>query len=187
MAARRAPTIRDWNVVVTARESGFVYTCELLEQLGPIKRTAYYNVLVMKVDDVDRFLATLDEWVAKDPAILTYLGRVVPAQHTFNFDDAQDFETKAREYALGWVSALAGKTFHVRMHRRGFKGRLTAQQEERFLDQVLLAALEQAGAPGLVSFEDPDAIICVETIDARAGMSLWSREDLARYPFLGLD
>jgi tRNA(Ser,Leu) C12 N-acetylase TAN1 len=35
-----------------------------------------------------------------------------------------------------------------------------------------------------VSFDNPDAIIAVETIGNQAGMSLWFREDLQRYPFL---
>jgi hypothetical protein len=34
----------------------------------------------------------------------------------------------------------------------------------------------------------PDAgrILQIETIDGRAGLSLWRREDLRRYPFLGV-
>ena len=34
---------------------------------------------------------------------------------------------------------------------------------------------------------DPDAILAVETIGTEGGMSLWTREDLTAYPFLGLD
>lgn len=45
------------------------------------------------------------------------------------------------------------------MHRRGFKGRLSSQNEERFLDEVLLDALEQMGKPGRITFEKPDVII----------------------------
>ena len=89
--------------------------------------------------------------------------------------------------ALSWVLELAQSAFHVRMHRRGFKGRLSSQDEERFLDSVLLAALEEAGTPGRITFEDPDAIISVETVGQRAGMSFWRRDDLERYPFLRLD
>ena len=82
---------------------------------------------------------------------------------------------------------LAGKSFHVRMHRRGFKEALPSQQEERMLDDVLLEALERTGQPGRIEFEDPDLILDVETVDQRAGMSLWTREQLERYPFLNLD
>jgi hypothetical protein len=73
------------------------------------------------------------------------------------------------------------------MHRRGFKGRLSSPDEERFLDEVLLVALDEAGVPGRISFEAPDAIIAIETVGKRAGMSFWRRADLENYPFLGLD
>jgi len=42
---------------------------------------------------------------------------------------------------------LAGKSFHVRLHRRGFKGRLSTAKEERFLDEALLDALDVLGHP----------------------------------------
>jgi tRNA(Ser,Leu) C12 N-acetylase TAN1 len=75
----------------------------------------------------------------------------------------------------------------VRLHRRGFKGRLSTPEEERFLDDALLEALQAAGTPCSLSFDDPDAIIQIETVGNRAGLSLWTREDLARYPFLRVD
>jgi hypothetical protein len=73
------------------------------------------------------------------------------------------------------------------MCRRGFKGRLSSMDEEHFLDGHLLGLLERAGTPGRITFDDPDAIISVETVGPRSGLSLWTREELARYPFLGLD
>ena len=44
---------------------------------------------------------------------------------------------------------LAGKNFHVRMHRRGFKGRISSHDEERFLDTILLEELGKIGNPNL--------------------------------------
>jgi hypothetical protein len=72
------------------------------------------------------------------------------------------------------------------LHRRGFKGGLSTPKEERFLDEALLDALEKQGTPGRIDFEDPDAVIQIETVDGRAGMSLWTRDDLRRCGFLGL-
>lgn len=179
--------MRDWNVVVSVHEDGFVYACELLEQLAPVRRSPYYNVLVMKVEDLPAFMDTLAEWIATDPVIMTYVSRVMPAQRTFDFVSVDEFEEKAREIARSWAPELADKSFHVRLHRRGFKGRLSSPEEERFLDGVLLESLEAAGSPGSITFEDPDAILAIETIDNRAGMSLWSRDELRRYPFLRVD
>jgi len=177
----------DWNVVVTVYDEGYKPAFRLLEQFGGVAATEYYNVLVMRVDDVPAFLERLAALVAKGPGILNDISRVAPCEMCFNYEGVQQFESEARNIALSWAAKLAGSTFHVRMHRRGFKARLSSQDEERFLDSVLLTALDQAGTPGHVTFEDPDAIISIETVGQRAGMSLWQRCDLERYPFLRLD
>lgn len=72
----------------------------------------------------------------------------------------------------------------MRLHRRGFKGVLSTPKDEQFLDRFLMAELGQTSRIG---FSDPDAVIQIETIDSRAGMSLWSRDELQQYPFLGVD
>ena len=59
--------------------------------------------------------------------------------------------------------------------------------EERFLDGFLLDKLEQVGSPASISFDNPDAILAIETIGQRAGLSLWTRQQLKDYPFLRLD
>jgi len=177
----------DWNVVVTVVEHGFREACELLRRWGRVTRTGYYNVLGLQVADPAKFLEDFAAVVAVSPGLLNFVSHVVPAEASFAFDDAPAFESQARDIALGWLARLAGKSFHVRLHRRGFKGRLATQHEERFLDEVLLAALASAGTPGRIAFDDPDAIIQIETIDGRAGMSLWTRDDLRRFPFLGVD
>lgn len=179
--------MHDWNVVVSLHEGGYTQAWKLLEQLGSVNRTTYFNVLVMQVEDIGHFLETLRQWSAEEPQLLTVLARVRPATQTFTFQTVEEFEAKAREACQRWVPDLAGQSFHVRMHRRGFKGRLTSQHEESFLDGVLLEALAQTGRPGRITFEDPDAIIALETVDCQAGLSLWRREDLQRYPFLRLD
>jgi tRNA(Ser,Leu) C12 N-acetylase TAN1 len=84
------------------------------------------------------------------------------------------------------VERLKGKSFHVRMHRRGFKGKISTVEEERMLNEVILKALEDLGMPGRLNFDDPDAIVAVETLGQHAGFSLWTREDLKQYPFLRL-
>ncbi len=179
--------MQDWNVVVSLHEHKYNQARRLLEQLGRVSRTAYFNVLVMKVDDTAALLETLRQMIAADPDILHVLARVMPVSKTFAFQNVEEFERQAREACLEWVPELAGKSFHVRMHRRGFKGQLSSKHEERFLDYVLMEALDNVGKPGRITFEDPDAIVALETVDCQAGLSLWTREDLQRYPFLKLD
>jgi hypothetical protein len=73
------------------------------------------------------------------------------------------------------------------MHRRGFKGRISSLEEEHFLDKILLEELGKIGSPGHITFENPDAILVVETVGQQVGLSCWTREDLQHYPLLRLD
>jgi tRNA(Ser,Leu) C12 N-acetylase TAN1 len=172
----------DWNVIVTLAEDGFREAVRLLGKWGRVKRTSYYNVLGMKVENLEVFLAGFAAALADAPGIRNFISHVVPAQQTFEFADAAEFETQARAIALSWAPKLGGKSFHVRLHRRGFKGVLSTPREERFLDEALLGVLADSAR---ISFTDPDAVIQIETIDGRAGMSFWTRDELQRYPFLG--
>ncbi len=55
--------------------------------------------------------------------------------------------------------------------------------EERFLDTALLESIEQRGAPGRIAFENPDAVIVIETVGT-SRLSFWTREELEKYPFM---
>lgn len=176
----------DWNVVVSVREGSYVRACRILEKFGPVSRTDFFNVLVMKVDNIQSVLDEIKTRILENPESYSFLTRMVPVTHTFVFQSPQEFEVKAKEVVLSWSSQLAGKAFHVRMRRRGFKGRLSSEEEERFLDKVLLDALVGAKTPGHITFETPDAIIAVETVGSRAGLSLWTAEELKKYPFIRL-
>ena len=178
--------MEDWNVVVTVQSGHYREASRLLRSLGRVRRTAFYNVLTLQVEDVRQFLEVLREKLAIAPEQYEGL-HFMPVQKTFQFQSPVEFEALAHEAVGGWLAELAGKTFHVRMHRRGFKGRLSSQDEERDLDKVLLAGLENIGKPGRISFDDPDIICVVETVGQRAGLSLWTREDRQRFPFLHLD
>lgn len=177
--------MQQWNVVVTVHD--FKRACDMLGAFGRVQRTDFYNTLVMKVQDVHHMLESLRNRSLKDPEFLKPVSRLIPVTSTFTFHSPDEFENKAREAIMAWVSELAGKGFHVRMHRRGLKGRLSGHEEERMLDDILLEAMREAGTPGHISFEDPDAVIAVETVSNRAGLSLWSREQLKRYPFIRID
>jgi tRNA(Ser,Leu) C12 N-acetylase TAN1 len=179
--------MRDWNVVISVHERGFRPTFELLEQLGHVAKTDFYNILVMKVDNIGNFLETLREWIKEDTHILDLISRVMPVTKTFNFQSSEEFEEKAIEAVSKWVPMLVDRSFHVRMHRRGFRDKMASNKEERFLDDFLLDKLKKKGIKGNISFQNPGAIVVVETVGSRAGMSIWTREDLDCYPFLRLD
>lgn len=176
--------MNDWNTVITVHERHLPEVLELLGRYGTISRTEYFNVAVMKADEPRFLLETLREEALADLRLSAVLARLVPADRTFNFQSAEDFELKAKAVVGEWVTELGGKRFHVRMRRRGFKGRISSMEEERRLDGFLLEALERMGRPGRIDFDDPDRIVSVETVGQRAGLSLWTREELERYPLL---
>lgn len=177
----------DWNVVVSVNEHGFRKACDILGEVGGIKRSEFLNVLVMQTDDIHNLLEILRDKSMEDIDSLSFLSRLIPVTGTFTFQTPVEFEEKSGTAVLTWVPELAGKAFHVRMHRRGFRGKLSSLKEEQRLDHILLEALNAAGTPGRTIFDDPDAILAVETIANRAGLSLWTREQMKRYPFIRLN
>ncbi len=162
----------DWNVVVTVHEATMREASKFLRRWGRVYRTGYFHLLAMHVDDPETFLAEIAKAAATTPGMFNILSHVIPARRTFDFASAEEFEAKARDIAILWAPMLKGRSFHVRLHRRGFKGTLSTPKEERFLNEALLDALEAEGAPGHISFTDPDAVLQIETIDGRAGVSL---------------
>ena len=177
----------EWNVVISVHQEHYRRAGQVLSVFGELAPTDFYNVLVMRVEDREAFLARFAEMLAGAPGFREVVSRVMPASDLFQFQTPEAFEAKAKAVVLSWLPLLAGKSFHVRMHRRGFKGQMSSQAEERFLDDILLRALEDAGTPGRIDFDDPDIVIDVETVGQRAGLSLWTRDELERYPFLKLD
>lgn len=175
-----------WNVVVTTRAGGWNRARQLLAAYGRVRRTDYFNVLALEVDDIRDFLDELDRDLAAHPELRGVLARVVPVTERFVFQSPEEFEHRAAEAVAPWLDRLSGHSFHVRMHRRGFKGRLSSQHEERFLDHFIVEHTGK-GHPARVDFDDPDYIVAVETLGQEAGLSLWDRAARARWPLLGLD
>lgn len=179
--------MKDWNVVVSVNEKGFSQAVNILRKFGPISKTEFFNVLVMRVEDIAGMCDTLKNRLEGDPSFLSFLSRLIPVTKSFTFQTLDEFEQKVKETVSEWVPQLEGKGFHVRMHRRGFKGRLSSLEEEKMLDEFLLVLTKDGGNPGHVTFERPDVIIAVETVAHRAGLSLWTHEDLQKYPFVRVE
>jgi tRNA(Ser,Leu) C12 N-acetylase TAN1 len=176
----------DWNVVVTVR-GDFATACRLLGDYGHARRTPFYNVVVMSVPDGRQLLEALQARTKHEPLVEGTLARVLPIERAFHFSTSEEFERKAAAILEPWAAELAGKRFHVRLHRRGMKGRLSTQIEEHALDRVLIDALARSGATATIAFDDPDEIVTVETLSNHAGLARYSRDDLRRFPLLHLD
>ena len=177
-----------WNVVVTVQGRNYKKVREYLYTYGVVNHTDYLNVLVLTVDDITLFIQDLTADLSTNPIMLDALGRVMPVTETFSYQTVGEFEHKAKTVASTWLTAIAGKRFHVRMHRRGFKGRLSSIEEERFLDDFIQDNLEKENLPkAKIDFTDPELIIAIETIGQQAGLSIWNKQQLDQYPFLKLD
>lgn len=174
-------------VVTVFDEEGYRLARRLLPRFGPVEPTGYFNVLVMKVEDVADFTRGIAAWFEETPGYLNAISRLMPAHVVFDFASAEAFLDKAEDAVLAWTDRLSGKSFYVRLHRRGFRGDIISPDAERKLDEALLERLERSGHPGRVKFDDPGCVIDIETVDTRAGVSLWTKEELARYPFLHID
>jgi tRNA(Ser,Leu) C12 N-acetylase TAN1 len=180
----------EWNVVVTAYDwRGLRTALRLLSRYGEVARTEFHNVLALKVADVTAFLEAISAAAEHDASLRSDISRIMPAQATFVFETTTEFQEKARAIASQWADRIAGGSFHVRLHRRrgGSPVKLSSQAEERSLGDSILDRLRELGQPGRLAFRDPDYLIDIETVGERAGMSLWSRDDLKRYPFLRVD
>ncbi len=180
--------MKDWNVVVTVTDRFARHHVRRgLNQFGKVDTTEFHNVLVMQVSDIGMLMASLSELMGTDMSLINDVSRLIPAHATFDFTTRREFEDKAGAVLLGWSDRMAEKTFHIRLHRRGLGGELNSLSEEKLLDIALLDRLVELGRPGRIAFEDPDLVIDIETVGGRAGLSLWTRDDLRRYPFLKVD
>ena len=179
--------MEDWNVVVTATADAWKPARRFVARFGSVARSDFYNVILLRVDDVDWFLPHFATAVSDGGTAAHGIAHVFPARTAFPFTTPEEFEAKARAAVVALAPQLAGKRFHVRMHRRGFKGRISSHDEERLLDTAILEAIAAAGTPGRIGFDEPDAVIDVESVGNRAGLSLWTREEMERYPFLRID
>jgi tRNA(Ser,Leu) C12 N-acetylase TAN1 len=179
--------VKDWNLVVSVYQDGFRRAIRALEKLGPVERSHYHNVLVMKVEDPMSLLAAIERQTEEMPALYDAIARVAPAARRFEFGSADEFRERAKPILREWAARLAGHSFHARLHRRGARQELRSPDIEKFIDDEILAATSEAGTPATMSFTDPDAVIAIDTIDDQAGMGLWTRDDLARHRLLRPD
>lgn len=179
--------MRDWNVIVSVYQDGFRRALRALQEFGLVERSPYHNVLVMKVDDPTASLEAIERKTEKSTALYDAISRVAPAMRTVDFHSSEEFTERLRAILLEWSARLCGSSLHVRIHRRGDKHILRTADAERLLDDLLLDVTAAAGAACRISFTDPDAIIAIDTIDDRAGVGLWTRDDLARHHLLRPD
>jgi len=179
--------VKDWNVVINIYQDGFRRALRALKEFGPVERSPYHNVLVMRVEDPTALLEAIERKTEENAALYDAISRIAPAMRTVEFHSVEEFREKLKPILLEWLPRLTGSSLHVRLHRRGDRHALPTPDAERSFDDFLLAATTAAGAPCKISFTDPDAVIAIVNRVDRAGVGLWTREDLARHRLLRPD
>jgi hypothetical protein len=53
--------------------------------------------------------------------------------------------------------------------------------------RATLRRLTDRGTPARVSFDDPDFVIDIETLNDEAAISGWTRDDLSNHPFVRVE
>jgi tRNA(Ser,Leu) C12 N-acetylase TAN1 len=179
--------MKDWNVVVSVFQDGFGRALRALQKLGVVERSPYHNVLVMQVEDPVVLLEAIEKRTEENPALYDAISRVAPAIRDFDFVSEEEFVERAKSIMHEWSPNLAGCSFHVRLRRRGTKHDLRTHETERLFNDAIVDVTTRAGTPSTISFTDPDVVIAIDTIDNRAGLAMWTREELARFHLLRPD
>lgn len=175
--------MKDWNVIVGVRDGAFEAAGRAMEPFGQVKRSAIVDVLAMKVADPAALAAQYDALLKHSPRVRDAIVGVVPLTHCFDFDGEEDFANKVQGVIVGrWGPKLKGTKFQILTRRRGYANEVPRKLDrgERENDVV-----DELGAWGLPR-DECDFIITIETLRRRAGLSLWTSEELWRYPFLDL-
>ncbi len=175
-------TSLDWNLVVTAHSGRRHDLVHALRPILRLRRAGFPEVMVGRTDDLT---GCLDALAARaDPEFRReILARVVPVERTFVLDAAA-LETQLAAETGALLDALVGRSFHVRVERRGHGGVVRSDVLERTLGTALVRALDERGAAPRVTFRDPDVVLAVELIGAVGGVGLVPRHLRDRYPFV---
>jgi tRNA(Ser,Leu) C12 N-acetylase TAN1 len=184
LEGKKEGSMWEFNIVATmANEGRFRHLMQELDPYGEFRKTEFLGVVLGRVEDKDAFLEAVREKTARQLIAFQDLGRVVPVDQVFIFR-VEDFLDKMRESIRPYIERLANKCFYVRLERRGHKGQIISPEAERAMDAFIREELSKEGKSAQIDFENPDAVIVVETIGDRCGVGLLTRELMDRYEFV---
>jgi tRNA(Ser,Leu) C12 N-acetylase TAN1 len=171
------------NLLVTMAEGAhFGYLLRELSRFGEFQKTEFFGVILGQVPDLTDFLEDFRQHVDEKDSFCQEISRIVPFDSFFVFRP-DNFLDKVREAVTPYLEQLTGKRFYVRLERRGLKGKIFSPDVERSLDTFIVEKLAEKGATATVDFSNPDAVIAVEKVGDRCGVSL-PRALLDRYEFV---
>jgi tRNA(Ser,Leu) C12 N-acetylase TAN1 len=175
--------MKDWNILVTIPPGQARELLPVLNRLGEFARSEFKGILTGRVEDVERFLEEVRRASEEHAEWIPFLLRVLPLERTFLFTP-QTFEAQLQEAVTPFVRRMSDGTFHVRLERRGHKGKIVSPEVERRLGEYMMNVATQQGKKLHVSFQDSNYVVAAETVGNRCGVTLVTRERRARYPFV---
>jgi tRNA(Ser,Leu) C12 N-acetylase TAN1 len=180
-----------WNVLITAQEGAArdlkrLVSATLMRRHGHFWRSDFRNVLLGEVQEPQAFLQALAAELERKPFAAAWLGKALPIVVTFRVQP-EGFPEDVESHLAGLLDAIQGKSFHVRVERRGHKGTLRTQDLERRFGEFLWQRLIERHLQPAVTFKDPDIVVAVEIAGRSAGIALISRELRQNFPFVKID
>ena len=183
-ACRHNPPMRSrddesWNVLAIGARGETGKALAILGETGRFRTGGYPQVLIGNVARAGGDAALLDglgELVRDPERTGGVLDRIVPVEEAVSFvrDDVTETLCEAMESR---APRLCGKTFYVRVHLRGLKGRIEHPAVERALGDFLTEFAGRAGDPPTVRFRDPDVVVVAEVVGRRVGYAFLGREE----------
>ena len=137
----------DWNVLATSVEGARPVLMAGLRRLGVFRGAGYRNVSIGRVEDVPTFLADWRDAMAGDTILAAAVGRVLPIVRTFRIDQT-DPAASLLDAVEPLASDIDGRSFYVRIARRGLHGLIDSSEVERSLGTALWRLIEAAGWKG---------------------------------------
>jgi hypothetical protein len=168
-----------WNVLAIGARGETGKALGLLAEVGRFRTGGYPQVLIGNVarrrGDAS-LLDGIDGLVASPERTAGVIDRIVPVEEAVSFvrDDVTETLCEALEPR---ASRLCGKSFYVRVHLRGLKGRIEHPAVERALGDFLSEFAARAGEPPTVRFRDPDVVVVAEVVGRRVGYAFLGREE----------
>ncbi len=176
-----------FNVLVTmANDGSYGLLLGELAPYGEFHETGFHGVSLGRVDDVAHFCEAISQKRGQQCIAFRDVSRVVPLERVFTFE-VDDFLAKLCMALRPWIARLAESRFHVRLERRGLKGQIISPDIEQALDAYILDELIDLGHSATIDFDDPDAVVAIETIGDRCGVGLITRTLNDRYDFVRVD
>jgi len=177
--------MKDWNILVTV-QPGPQHTRPLLNalrQYGEFHQTHFRDVCIGRVTDVAAFLESVRAACETHVDWARHLSRVIPVERTFRFTP-DTLVALLKDALTPFAERIDAGSIYVRLERRGLASRVSSPDVERAVADHVFDIAERRGKALHTSFDDPDYIVVVETIDEECGLTLLTRETRRRYPFV---